>query len=364
MKKLFVFLYILGLVSCQKTEIGKKETGAYPLQNFPSYFGRYEIPANNPLTYEGIALGRMLFYDKQLSKDNTISCASCHQQKLAFTDGLALSVGFQGRKREVGAMSLANLLWHNRFNWSGNAENLETQVLMPIQHSNEMNLSLEEAVKKIQADSKYSQKFTEVFGNQEISNEKIAKALSQFLRILVSADSKYDKYLRGEMQLTAQELRGKELLQHPFAGRIRGGNCIDCHVDITFAGSKIGLEGFKNNGLDDEINLKEGLFAVTKNTFDKGKFKIPTLRNIALTAPYMHDGRFKTLEEVLDHYNDHVKISSTLDPLILEATNELFPPAGQVKLGLTAQEKQDIIAFLKTLTDEKFITNPALASPF
>jgi cytochrome c peroxidase len=364
LKRILTISLFIGLLGCQTPEVSKKETGAYPVKNFPAYYGRYEIPANNPLTYEGVALGRMLFYEKQLSKDNTITCASCHQQKFAFSDGLALSVGFQGRQREVGSMSLANLLWQNRFNWNGSATSLEQQVLMPIQHAAEMNLSLEEAVNKLQNNTSYPPKFKEVFGNQVITSENIAKALAQFLRILVSADSKFDKYLRKETQLSAQELRGRDLLQHPFAGRVRGGNCIDCHVDITFAGSKIGLEAFKNNGLDTDENLKAGLFAITQNPFDKGKFKVPTLRNIALTAPYMHDGRFKTLEEVLDHYNDHIQMSSTLDPLILEATNELFPPAGQVKLGLTAQEKQDIIAFLKTLTDEKFITNPAFSNPF
>ncbi len=360
-----LILGFLLLTACKEQNVNKAETGLYPLNTLPNNFGGYKIPADNPITYEGIRLGRMLFYEKKLSGDNTISCGSCHQQKLAFSDALPLSVGFASRKREVGSMALANLLWQNHFNWTGNANVLEEQVLMPIQNDAEMNQSLTATITKLQNSEAYPQKFLEAFGTTEITDKKIAKALAQFLRTLVSADSKFDKSLRGELQLTAQEQRGRNLLQHPFAlSNIRGGNCIDCHTNLTFSGSNLGFDGFRNNGLDDDANLKDGLAATTKKDFDKGKFKVPSLRNIALTAPYMHDGRFKTLEEVLDHYNDHVKFSKTLDPLILEATNELFPPTGQIKLGLTEQEKQDIIAFLKTLTDEKFITNPNFANPF
>jgi cytochrome c peroxidase len=358
---LFIACIIL-LLACQETQ--NPSTGLYPLDQLPTYFGGYKIPADNLLSYQGIELGKMLFYEKQLSADNTISCGSCHQQKLAFTDGLGQSVGFQNRKREVGSMSLANLLWQNRFNWTGNANVLEQQVLMPMQHSAEMNQPIANTITKLKNTTIYPKKFMEVFGNQEITEDKIAKALAQFLRTLVSADAKFDKFLRGELQLSPQEQRGRELLQHPYAGRLRGGNCIDCHTGLNFSGSNLGFDGFRNNGLDDDANLADGLYTVTKNVFDKGKFKVPTLRNIALTAPYMHDGRFKTLEEVLDHYNEHIKINQNLDPLILEATNLMFPTAGQVQLGLTEQEKKDIIAFLQTLTDEKFITNPAFANPF
>jgi cytochrome c peroxidase len=371
----YLFLAAFGafvLFACEKSS-PQVTTEFYPLDKLPIYFGSYKIPADNPLTYKGIELGRMLFYEKQLSADNSISCGSCHQQKLAFSDGLAQSVGFQGRKREVGSMSLSNLLWQNHFNWTGNANTLEEQVLMPMQHIAEMNQPLNVTISKLQSTANasqnypinYPQKFLEVFGSSEITETKIAKALSQFLRTLISDNSKFDKSLRGELQLTAQEQRGRNLLQHPYPlSNIRGGNCLDCHTNLLFSGSNLGFDGFRNNGLDDDANLKDGLATITKNSFDKGKFKVPTLRNIALTAPYMHDGRFKTLEEVLDHYNDHIKFSQTLDPLILEATNELFPPQGQVKLGLTTQEKEDIIAFLKTLTDEKFISNPSFANPF
>jgi cytochrome c peroxidase len=363
--KLF-FSLALFVAACSSEVIQKSPSGAYILENIPNYFGNYIIPADNLLTYEGISLGRMLFYERQLSADNSISCASCHQQKLAFTDGLSVSVGVQGRKREVGSMSLSNLLWQQKFNWSGNATNLESQVLMPMQHPNEMNQPLPVTVAKLKNSSIYIAKFRQVFGNEEITEEKIAKALSQFLRTLVSKDSKFDKFQRGEVQLTESEQRGYALFgQHPFPEqKLRGGNCGDCHVGFLQAGSKIGLGGFHNNGLDEEAALKEGLASVTQNTADRGKFKAPSLRNIALTAPYMHDGRFKTLAQVLDHYNEHIKTSSTLDPLILEASNNLFPPKGEIKLGLTEQEKQDIIAFLQTLTDEKFISNKDFASPF
>jgi cytochrome c peroxidase len=360
----FSLMAILG--ACEPTVIEKKPAGAYVLPTTPNYFGSYNLPADNPLTYEGIDLGRKLFYEKQLSADNSIACGSCHQQRLAFTDGLPVSVGVGGQKRDVGSMSLANLLWQRKFNWTGNAASLEQQVLLPMQHPAEMNQPLATTIAKLQKTSTYPQKFQQAFGSSTITTENIAKALAQFLRTLVSADSKFDKYQRGEAQLTVSEQRGFALFaQHPYPEqKLRGGNCGDCHTGFLQAGSRIAFEGFHNNGLDTDTTLKQGLAAFTNNAADKGKFKAPSLRNIALTAPYMHDGRFATLAQVLDHYNEHIRLSSTLDPLVLGASNHLFMPPNEVKLGLTTQEKQDIIAFLNTLTDEKFINNKEFASPF
>jgi cytochrome c peroxidase len=353
------------LVACDNSENFPTPKGQYPLDQLPAYFGKnFQIPADNPLTYEGVELGRMLFYEKKLSANNQIACASCHQQSKAFTDGLAVSVGVEGRKREVGSMSLANLLWQKKFNWNGSASNLEEQVVMPMQHPNEMNQSLEISAQKLQATDNYPQKFKEVFKSEQIIPQNIAKALAQFLRTLISANSKFDKVLRGETQLTESEQRGRVLFfTHPIAGQLRGGNCGDCHGGLMVGGTAPDFQGFHNNGLETDANLKNGLFDITKNPNDKGKFKAPSLRNIALTAPYMHDGRFQSLEEVLDHYNEHIKMSSTLDVLITEASNNLFVPPNTVDLGLTAQEKADIIAFLKTLTDEEFVNNPKFKQP-
>ncbi len=353
------------LVACEDNNTFPAPKGQYPLEQLPAYFGKnFQIPADNLLTYEGVELGRMLFYETKLSANNQISCASCHQQSKAFTDGLAVSVGVEGRKRDVGSMSLSNLLWQKKFNWNGSASTLEEQVVMPIQHPNEMNQSLAISAQKLQATNNYPQKFKEVFKSEQITPQNIAKALAQFLRTLISANSKFDKVLRGEAQLTESEQRGRVLFfTHPIAGQLRGGNCGDCHGGLMVGGTAPDFQGFHNNGLDTDANLKNGLFDITKNPNDKGKFKAPSLRNIALTAPYMHDGRFQTLEEVLNHYNEHIKMSSSLDVLITEASNNLFVPPNTVDLGLTAQEKADIIAFLRTLTDEEFINNPKFKQP-
>ncbi len=332
----------------------------------PSYFGDFQVPADNTLTNEGVALGRMLFYDKRLSLDNSVSCSSCHDQQLAFTDGLALSVGIAGTPLPVSSMSLANQLWNTRFFWNGRASSLEEQALLPIENPLEMNQSIPATLTKLRAIGDYPPMFQAAFGSQEITADRLAKALAQFQRTLISADSKFDRVLRGEEQFTDQELRGRQLFfTHPDAqAGIRGGNCGDCHSQFLTSGFTTGFDGFHNNGLDSDQNLRPGLEAVTGNPTDRGKFKAPTLRNIELTAPYMHDGRFNTLEEVLDHYNDNIVESSTLDVLIREASNEDIIPNQPIKLHLTQQEKEDIIAFLKTLTDNTFINNEKFSDPF
>jgi cytochrome c peroxidase len=350
-----------SLFACKKDDAvvtPEDETGPYELVT-PRNFGDYMIPADNPLTKEGVALGRMLFYEKKLSNTNTISCASCHQQQKAFTDGKALSPGSEGILGKRSTMSLANLLWAKRFFWDGRSTTLEEQALIPIQDPVEMHQTLEQAVAKLQQTSEYPAKFKQVFGSEIITAENIAKALAQFERTLISADSKYDRYLAKKYQPTPQEIRGEALFfTHPVAGSLRGGNCGDCH-----GGFLTTLGNFHNNGLDTDF-ADIGLEATTGKASDRGKFKAPSLRNIALTAPYMHDGRFQTLEEVLDHYNEHVQMSATLDPLIIEASNEATNPGEPIRLFLTDQEKKDIIAFLHLLTDSTFIADPRFSDPF
>ncbi|ARS34077.1 cytochrome-c peroxidase [Pontibacter actiniarum] len=316
----------------------------------------YTLPADNPLTEEGVELGRHLFYEEKLSGNNTMSCGSCHQQEKAFTDGRALSLGIDGLPSRRSAMSLANMLWFSQLNWDGSALSLEEQARGPIENTVELHENLGSAVAELQAASPYPRMFQKAFGDSIITETNVLKALAQFERTLISADSRYDRYMNNQEQLTKDELEGMKLfLTHPDPStNTRGGNCGDCHGGTLFS-----LRTFHNNGLDDTFS-DNGLGDVTGLERDKGKFKAPTMRNIALTAPYMHDGRFATLEEVLDHYNDHIKYNSpTLDPLIIEASNE---PNGKTLL-LTAEEKRKIIAFLHTLTDPTFTTDKRFSDP-
>lgn len=355
------------IISCKPTE-SPVPTGATPLLlEKPEHFPALQpIPANNPLTEEGVRLGRMLFYEKKLSKNGTISCASCHQQQKGFTDGRQFSLGADGSIGKMNAMALSNLHWQTKFFWNGRTPTLEEQAIIPIEDPLEMNLSIQEAIARLQSDPAYPALFESAFGSKEITPDNIGKALAQFERTLISANSKFDKWIRNEVKLTAEEALGLELFfTHPEPSiQLRGGNCGDCHLGFLTSGDPNGFTGFHNNGLDTDAKLKNGLMDVTDNSFDKGKFKAPSLRNIALTAPYMHDGRFNTLEEVLDHYNEHIQNSETLDVLILEASNELNSNHEGVKLFLSETEKKAIISFLKTLTDHEFVSNPKHSNPF
>ena len=365
-RKYFLIVGIIPfLLSCDGSNPVDKDPTPFSL-DAPFYYGDFEIPADNPLTVEGVDLGRRLFYERQLSQFDSISCGSCHRQENAFTDAIPLAVGVPDIPLEVNTMSLANMLWNNKFFWNGRVNSLEELIIFPMEDHREMNQPLSVSISKLEADPLYPPLFEAAFGDDEITGDRIFKSMSQFMRSMISADSKYDQYVRGEYSPTEQELRGIDLFfTHPVAETgLRGGNCGDCHSTFLTAGFNTGFDGFHNNGLDTDQDLKEGLFNVTGLPQDRGKFKAPTLRNIALTAPYMHDGRFNTLEEVLDHYNDNIKESETLDVLIREASNEVIVPGEPIKLHLTEQEKQDILAFLHMLTDENFINDEAFSDPF
>lgn len=354
---LILFLFVAISHSQEATQADQPiATGPYKLE-YPANFGdRLTIPADNPLTKEGVHLGRMLFYEKKLSADNSMSCGTCHQQKLAFTDGQAFSRGVHGEQGRRSSMSLTNLVWVRRFFWDGRAASLEEQARIPIEDSLEMHQPLDKAVEKLQKTTLYPTLFKLVFGSEQITGENVLKAIAQFERTLITSNSRYDQHLRGEYTPTAQELNGLNLfMTHPVPeDNLRGANCGDCH-----GGPKTMMEFYHNNGL--EANPKDiGREAITKRYVDRGRFRVPSLRNIALTAPYMHDGRFKTLEEVLDQYNEHVQMSSSLSPLVIEATNQ---PGGKTLL-LTPQEKKDVIAFLHMLTDSTFIQDPRFSDPF
>ena len=346
---------------------GPRPGSMTPLQGFeaPFVFGRFQLPTDNPLTQESVELGRRLFYDPLLSADNTVSCSTCHLQELAFTDGKPTAIGVSGRPLAFNSMSLANLMWGpRRFFWNGRAATLEEQALVPIQHPDEMAQDLDELVDELAADAAYPQLFKAAYG--EISAATVAAALATFQRTLISANSRYDQFLRGEISLTAQEELGRKLfMAHPDTkAALRGANCIDCHSQFLTSGFKTRFDGFVNNGLDPETELPAGLQEVTGKPEHRGQFKVPTLRNIALTAPYMHDGRFRTLEEVLDHYNEDIKVSSTLSPLILEANNQDNASEQRVSLNLTGEETGAVIAFLHTLTDEDFVSDGRFSNPF
>jgi cytochrome c peroxidase len=314
-------------------------------------FPQVTLPADNPLTQEGVALGRALFHDTRLSSGNTQSCASCHTQGNAFADARRFSPGAQQQPGRRNTMPLFNLAWHQGFFWEGRAPTLREQVLMPIQDKNEMNETLLNVLAKLDADAGCRAAFAKAFGSPEITAERLAKALEQFLLTLISQESKFDRAARKVAELTESEKRGLRLFVTEFDPQrgLRGADCFHCHGGTLFTSQQ-----FANNGLDlapDDI----GRMAVTKNEADRGKFKTPSLRNIARTAPYMHDGRFATLEEVVEHYSSGVRRSATLDPNLAK-----HPEAG---IQLNTQEKADLVAFLKTLTDETF-TGPEAATVF
>ncbi len=337
-----------------------------PLQGFsaPFVYGRFQVPKDNPLTEESVALGRRLFYDPRLSGTNTVSCSTCHIQGLAFSDGKPTAVGVSGKPLAFNSMSLANLMWGPRhFFWNGRAASLEEQALVPLQHPDEMAQDLEQLESELAEDPGYRELFDLAYG--EISSRAVTAALASFLRTLVSSNSRYDRFLRGELALSEPEELGRRLfMAHPdVKASLRGANCIDCHSQFLTSGFSTGFDGFANNGLDAEDNLPAGLREVTGKPEHRGLFKVPTLRNIALTAPYMHDGRFRTLEEVLDHYDSGIRKSSTLSALIMEADNLHKSSQDRISLNLTQQEKNAIITFLHTLTDEEFVTAERFSDP-
>ncbi|MDQ3142864.1 MAG: c-type cytochrome [Bacteroidota bacterium] len=312
------------------------------------------IPADNILTKEKVALGRMLFYEKKLSKDLTQACGDCHIQMDAFTDIRPFSIGIEKKEGKRNAMPIFNLAYHtNGFFWDGRAPLLRDQALKPIQDPLEMNETLPNMVSKLQKDIRYTNQFIRAFGNDTVNSLKVSLALEQFMMSIVSHDSKYDKYLKGEVNFTTEELRGKELFfaETDPLNNLKGAECFHCHGGFNFTNNE-----YMNNGLDEEVNFRDfGRFNVSKKESDRATFKVPSLRNISMTAPYMHDSRFNTLEEVINHYNSEVKKSSTTSEILQHNFSGLH---------LTDQDKIDLIAFLKTLTDLTYLNNSEYKSPF
>lgn len=302
-------------------------------------------PNDVPLTEEAIELGRMLFYDTALSDDRSLSCGSCHKQENAFSDPRAFSLGTDGSIGARNSMAIVNLAWDNTFFWDGRASSLETQALLPVVDHAEMRNTWPEVVQRLQADDRYPPRFEHVFGSATIDSMRVVQAIAQFERTLLSFNSRYDRFEYGgdSLALTAQEIRGKELF-------FRAAHCSDCH-----GGPLLGDHSIRNNGLD-LVHTDLGFGGVTGNSAQNGRFKTPTLRNIAVTGPYMHDSRFTTLAEVVDFYAEDVQLDS---PFL---DNHMFPwMAGEV--NLSAQDRSDLVAFLGSLTDHSFLTNPAFSDP-
>ncbi len=346
-------LFGMALWGCKKDYALVSTSGPVPY-TIPIPKGFSSDPADmnqrpdNPVTVEGVALGRMLFYEKKLSGNNTQSCGSCHKQEFAFTDGLAFGIGERGLATPRGTMPIFNLLWSKSFTWNGGMPNLEEQLVVPITNPIEMNQDLNLLVNELQTDPNYPYLFKKAFGTDSITIPLIQKAIAQFERSIVSGNSKYDRYLQRTASLTNDEFQGSLL----FAD-MQKGDCVHCH---TIGGTFTNFD-FKHNGLDTAITgstIDVGRYPITKDGTDSMKFKTPSLRNIALTAPYMHDGRLKTLEEVIDFYDSGFHYNKNLD-----VNMALLP-----KKRLTPLEKKQIVAFLKTLTDTDLTTNKAYSDPF
>ncbi|MEQ1734207.1 MAG: cytochrome c peroxidase [Bacteroidia bacterium] len=333
-------------------------TTAFVLKNttytFPNLIFFPRIVNSNTFTNEKIKLGRYLFYDSTLSYNNTISCASCHKQQYAFSDSPnAFSVGVNNTKTKRNSMPLFNLMWSNAMFWDGRVKTVEEQVSHPLFNKNEMNTTWKELINKMNANKMYSELFKKAFNSTHIDSSKIVISLSQFVKTLISHQSKYDNVLYHKDKFTKDEYEGYLLLNNQTRG-----NCLHCH---TTDGDVLGTTfKFSNNGLDavDDVNnfIDKGRGEITQNKFDNGKFKIPSLRNLLFTAPYMHDGRFRTLEEVINFYSDGLHKSPTID-------NKMeFVQAGGSKFS--PREKQYIIAFLRTMSDSIFIKSNNYSNPF
>ncbi|MBK8556940.1 MAG: c-type cytochrome [Lewinellaceae bacterium] len=351
----FSFLMVVACKDKEPAEIpATLDTTPYILEygNFPDP----ELPDDNPLTLTGVQLGRMLFYEKKLSRDGTLACADCHKQQDAFSDIRRFSEGVDNQFGDRQAMAVMNLAWHkNGLFWDGRAAHVRDQALMPIQNPVEMDETLDNVVAKLSADKRYTDQFIRVFGDDVITSERVSLALEQFMFTMVSANSKYDRFKAGLATLTDAEERGRKLFFTEFDpfGSEKGAECFHCHASFNFTNDE-----YMNNGLDTEAEMTDdGRMKFTNDPADKGKFKVPSLRNIAHTPPYMHGGRFATLEEVVDHYNTGVKDSPSLDFLL----QYNLQPGG---LQLNTQDKSDLVAFLKTLSDDAFLSNEAFSSPF
>ena len=326
MKWIFLISILVVFTGCWDGEIVRVHTTPYT-EEIPYYFPTMPVSADNPWTVEGVELGRMLYYDKLLHPTQSTTCSACHNQTSAFTTSASNSLAH------------INIGWANSFLWNGKIEGeLEDIMLFEVEEFFGTNLDF------LNNDDEYPLLFEKAFGVKEITSKEVAYALAQFFRTLNSYNSKYDRVMQGIESFSPEEYDGYDIFN------TERGDCFHCHGSALFTDNL-----FHNNGLD--TNPANGRFTTTSNAADVGKFKTPTLRNIEFTAPYMHDGRYQTLEEVIDFYSHGLQWSPTIDPLM----KNVNIGAG---VNLSASEKANLIAFLKTLSDTSFLTNPALSDPF
>lgn len=358
MKKLIILGLSISIWSC-----GDKETpNDLELINYaptpyqipvPAGWSNPEIPADNPMTYEGIELGRRLFYDPILSVDSTIACASCHHIGGAFTDNAAVSIGVNNREGSRSAMSLVNLAFMTKgFFWDGRVKTLEEQALLPVEDHLEMAENWGIAEQKLRRHSSYPSYFRKAFGTTErtaITRELAVKAIAQFERSIVSQNSRYERYRQGKVTLTDDEEIGKIMFFNDVPN-LPDAQCGHCH-----SGPLLSDNNYRNNGLQAAATLDDfkdnGLGGFNKNRFHNGLMRTPTLLNMGFSMPYMHNGSLKTIDDIVGHYASGGKYSPNLDPLIQ-----------QIKLN-NIQRKQ-LVAFLGTLNDSSFVLNPAYKNPF
>jgi cytochrome c peroxidase len=343
-KTLFVLIFSLGVILLLNSFspgndyflITKKDVTLKIPKGFPKPF--YDF-SKNKLSPEIFTLGRKLFYDPILSKDSSTSCASCHQRIAAFAHiDHALSHGINGLIGKRNVPPLQNLIWRDSYMWDGGVNNLEMQPINPIVNPVEMDEKLLNVLTKLKRNAEYVKLFYDAYGDSLISSERVLKSLTQFTGLMISSDSRYDKYKRGEDTLSKSEIRGMKIF---------GERCANCHSGENFSDNS-----YRNNGLQPDTSLKDlGRGAITGLAEDNYKFKVPSLRNIEMTYPYMHDGRFRNLHQVLDHYGSGGFPSENSDKSLRKTA------------GMTEQEKLDVIAFLKTLTDKTFLYDRRFADP-
>ncbi|MFN5418417.1 MAG: cytochrome-c peroxidase [Flavobacteriia bacterium] len=328
--------YLVPLVLLLLFASCKKDMVVEPYEDFkmeyPSYFPEpvYKFE-NNTQTKSRFELGRKLFYDPILSSDGVISCATCHAQGHAFADhNVKFSIGVDGQYGKRNSPSITNLAWYPAFMWDGGVNHIEVFSVAPITNPLEMNETMANIVAKINADTQYKLLFKEIYQVDYITDQVILRALTQYMAMIVSANSKYDDYRKGLATFNQDEMDGLTLFQD---------KCASCHKEPLFTDFT-----YQNNGLDSDFaDLGRG--NITLNAADNGKFKVPSLRNVTLTYPYMHDGRYQNLNQVLDHYSSGIIHSSTLSNLI------------SGNMNLTTSEKSKIIIFLETLSDYSLLNN-------
>ena len=356
MKIKYISILFLSVIifSCSSDDSGDSFSPTEIDLEIPEIFGNLLpeplIPANNPQTVEGITLGRKLFYEPLLSGDGTQACADCHLAENAFTDPNQFSTGIDGSVGDRNAMPVYNVAWNfeEKFFWDGRALSVEDQAFGPVVNPIEMNNTWPNAVASLQATTTYPDLFLEAFGTKTIDSVLVVKAIAQFERTLISVNSRFDQYLLGDVgAITAQELNGFNVFMNEDKG-----DCFHCHGSD---GNPLWTDNvFHNNGLDASFT-DNGLGIITGDPLDNGKFKSPSLRNLAYSAPYMHDGRFETLDEVINHYSEGLVFSETIDPLM-----KAIAEGG---VHLTDEDKADLKAFLLSLSEPGFTTNPDFQDP-